>query len=170
MTTEAVVDTNVLAISEKLHDGASDGCLKSCVELARQIHDGQIVVLLDDADEILLEYLRYLASEKSSSVGTKIAQLLRTRKYDSRVCRRVTITRSPNNSGAYDEVPEALRDFDTDDQKFLAVAKASDVNPKIYAGLDGEWWDRSADLLNAGFDVQFRCSSDLIARDAEAAN
>lgn len=166
MSPEAVVDTNVLAISEGLHAGASDGCIKSCVELARQIHDGKLIVLVDDGDQILLEYLRYLSDKTSSAVGTKIARLLRTRKHDPSVCRRVAITPLSDNSGGYEEIPESLRGFDQDDQKFLAVAQASGVSPKIYAGLDGEWWDRSTDLVEAGFDIQFRCSSDLIARDA----
>jgi hypothetical protein len=163
VTPEIVVDTNVLAISERLHEGASDGCVNSCVELARQIHEGEAIVLMDDKDEILLEYLRYLSGKKTSGIGVKIAQRLRTRKHDATVCRQVAIT--PLDDGTYEEVPELLRDFDKDDQKFLAVAQASNVRPKIYAGLDGEWWQRSDDFVDAGFDVQFRCSSDLIALD-----
>lgn len=166
MTPEIVVDTNVLAISERLHDGASDGCINSCVELAKQIHEGKAVVLMDDRNEILLEYLRYLDGKKTSGVGVKIAQMLRSRKHDTAVCRQVSIT--PLEDGSYEEVPESLRDFDKDDQKFLAVAQASAVRPKIYAGLDGEWWRRSGDFVDAGFDVQFRCSSDLMALEGGA--
>jgi hypothetical protein len=157
VTPEIIVDTNVLAISERLHEGASDGCVNSCVELARQIHEGEAIVLMDDKDEILLEYLRYLSGKKTSGIGVKIAQRLRTRKHDATVCRQVAIT--PLDDGT---------DFDKDDQKFLAVAQASSVRPKIYAGLDGEWWQRSDDFVDAGFDVQFRCSSDLMALDRES--
>lgn len=166
MSGEVVVDTNVLAISERRHPEASDACLNSCIELVRQIHDGELVVLVDEQDEILTEYLRYVGGKESSAVGKKIALLLRTRKHDTSVCRRFSITPQPDNAGGYVEVPASLSDFDNDDQKFLAVAKVSGVTPKIFAGLDGEWWDRSADLVDAGFDIQFRCSSDLIARDS----
>jgi hypothetical protein len=163
---EVVVDTNVLAISEQCHEGASDACVASCIELVRQIHDGELVVLVDDRDEILLEYLRYVGGKESSAVGKKIARLLRTRKHDLTICRRVSITPAADNAGGYVEVPASLQNFDQDDQKFLAVAKVSGVTPKIFAGLDGEWWERSGDLAEAGFDIQFRCSSDLIARDS----
>jgi hypothetical protein len=168
VSSEVVVDTNVLAISERCHPEASDACVNSCIELARQIHDGDLVVIVDDQDQILLEYLRYVAGKQSSAVGKKIARLLRTRKNDTKVCRRLSITPQPNNAGGYVEVPASLSNFDKDDQKFLAVAKVAGGTPKIFAGLDGEWWERAADLANAGFDVQFRCSSDLIARDSAA--
>ncbi len=162
--TEIVVDTNVLAISERVHEGASDGCVTSCVELAKQISEGDVVVLLDDCDEILLEYLKHLDHRKTSGVGVKIAQRLKTGKFNEEICRRVPITPLGDNSGSYEEVPEVLRNFDCDDQKFFAVAVASNARPKIFAGLDGEWWSRSNDFVDSGFDVQFRCSSDLIAR------
>jgi predicted nucleic acid-binding protein len=167
---EIVVDTNVLAISERVHEGASDGCVSSCVELARQISEGEVMVLMDDCDEILLEYLKHLEHHKTSGVGVKIAQRLKAGKFNQQVCRRVPITPLTDNSGSYEEVPEALRDFDDDDQKFFAVAVASHARPKIYAGLDGEWWSRSNDFVDSGFDVQFCCSSDLIVRYGNPGN
>lgn len=165
MIGEGLIDTNVLAISEGLNEEATEGCVRSCLELVKRVENGEMVVLLDEGDEILLEYLRAVEAGGGSGVGVRVARMLRNRKRDVRVCRRVPVTLLADNSGSYEEVPEEIRDFDVDDQKFFAVAQASGSRPKIYAGLDREWWCRASDLLDAGFDIQFRCSNDLMNTD-----
>ena len=165
MTPAIVVDTNVLAISEGLHDQASDDCIAACSNLARRIQEGRAVLVVDEVGEIFSEYLGVLKDAKSSGVGVKLARIIRQRSHDPTVCRRVTITPIPQPPGSYEEVPVSVRDFDSDDQKFLAVAKADGENPKIYAGLDEEWWRRSADLAAAGFDIQFPCAEDLMNKE-----
>ncbi len=162
MTPAIVVDTNVLAISEGLNGNASEACVAACTRLARRIQEGRAVVVVDDGDEILTEYLRILTGRGTSGIGVKLARILRQRKYDTSVCRRVKITSSSRTPGTYDEVPDLIRNFDNDDQKFLAVAMADPEHPQIYAGLDEEWWCRRSELMNAGFDVQFPCSDDLM--------
>jgi hypothetical protein len=163
--TAIVVDTNVLAVSEGRHDGASDACVAACATLARRIQEGRATVVVDEADEILTEYLRVLGQDGSSGIGVKLARRLRQRKYDDAVCRRVPITPIECPPGSYEEVPEGLRDFDLDDQKFLAVARADRESPPLFAGIDQEWWRRRADLAAAGFDIQFPCSDDLLDLD-----
>jgi hypothetical protein len=65
-----VVDTNVLAVAEGLHDDASEGCVAAAVALVSKIHSGLRVVV--DADgEILREYLKALEVSKESGVGKK---------------------------------------------------------------------------------------------------
>lgn len=162
-----VVDTNVLAVSERKHEGADDASVAACIQIARQIQRGAVVLVIDAADEILSEYLRALDGRHSSGVGTKIARILRQRKYDSTVCRQVPITPSTEVPGSYDEVPVSVRDFDPDDQKFFAVASADAEKPQIFAGLDEEWWERRKDLAAAGLDVQFVCSNQLLALEQE---
>jgi len=162
VTPAIVLDTNVLAISEGLNENASEECVDACRRLAIRIQEGKALLIVDDADEIIVEYLRVLQAKKTSGVGVKLARILRQRKYSPDVCRRVPITALDDPPGSYSEVPEALRDFDNDDQKFLAVAKADSASPQIYAGLDEEWWCRSAELAAAGFDIQFPCSEDLL--------
>ena len=65
-------------------------------------------------------------------------------------------------AGCFVEVPEALHDFDVDDQKFLAAAFAEGGTPPIFQALDREWWERRADLAAAGLLVQFLCVGDLL--------
>lgn len=117
-----VVDTNVLAVAEGMHGEASDECRLACAGLLRRISDGQRV-LVDADDEILVEYVKVLEASPRSGVGTKLAKSLWRRRHDENVCHRVPITRIDDPEGSFDEVPVALRDFDPDDQKFLAAAK-----------------------------------------------
>lgn len=159
MADPVVVDTNVLAVAEGLNDEASLECVAACIRLARRIQEGQICVVVDEDGEILSEYLRNVGGGHSG-LGVKLARRFRQRRHMA--CRQVSITPLHEPVGSFEEVPEPLRDFDDDDQKFLAVAKAGAGAPQIYVALDQEWWCRRADLVAAGFDIQFLCSDDLL--------
>jgi hypothetical protein len=157
-----VVDTNVFAVAERLHTGASEECVLACVRLVRQIADGQRVAA-DSADAILREYLGTLDTLKASGIAAKLATRLWRMRHDAAVCHLTDITPIDDPPGAFAEVPPSLQDFDVDDQKFIAVACAVGTTPPIYAALDGEWWERRVDFVAAGVDVQFLCSVDFLA-------
>lgn len=167
MTPKIVVDTNVLAISERLEENASESCINACTQIAERIHDGRAILVVDELGEILSEYLTTLDRAKTAGIGVKVARLLRQRSGLATVCHKVSVHLLDDNSGCYEEVPPSLRDFDTDDQKFIAVANAEQPRPKLFAGRDGEWWERSNDFAAEGFDVQFPCSDDLMNGECE---
>jgi hypothetical protein len=156
-----VVDTGVLAVADGLHPGASDECRAACVAIARRVQAG-VTVGVDTSDLILSEYLRVLGREDRDGLGTKLAISLWRRRYDEDVCRRVDITPTEDPPGSFEEVPTSLRDFDNDDQMYFAVVFADGSGLQIYEALDGEWWDRRADLSAAGLDVQFICAADFL--------
>ena len=145
-----------------MHDGATEECVLACTRLANRIVEGQVVAV-DTSDLILFEYIAALRSATDSGVAKKLAATLWRRRHDTRVCARFPITPIDDPPGAFGEVPEAVRDFDTDDQKFLAVAAAVGSTPPIFQALDTEWWTRRADLTAAGFDIQFLCVADMLA-------
>jgi hypothetical protein len=140
---------------------ASDECILACRGIVRRITEGQRLGV-DLGDEILSEYIATLGRGRSGGVGAKLAQQIWRQRYDARICHRVEITRSDEPPGSYAEVPEPLRDFDTDDQKFLAVAAVEGGVPPIFQALDREWWDRRTDFAGCGLDVQFLCITDLL--------
>jgi hypothetical protein len=156
-----VIDTNVLAIAEGLHAGASETCIAACTNVVLQIERGS-PLLVDDADEIFAEYLGTLCSSGYSGLVSKlIVKLYRERRGSPRSV-PVSITPSAAAPKAYDEVPDDLADFDRDDQKFIAVAATTGGYSPIVAGLDREWWDRLADFASSGLLVQFPCMTDLL--------
>jgi len=159
-----VVDTNVLAVAEGIHSGATDECRAACVKLAKNIQAG-LTLAVDSSvsgEMILREYLTTLKGAKSSGVGSKLAVYLWHRRHDSKVRRRVDITRCGDSSETFEEVPTHLTDFDNDDHKWITVASAEGSKPQIFQALDAEWWRRRKDFAAAGLDVQFLCVGDLI--------
>jgi hypothetical protein len=161
-----VVDTNVLAVAEGLHTAASDECRASCIRLANKIHAGLPVAVdsTDSGEAILREYLSTLKKSKTSGVGRKRAIHLWSRRHDGTVCRRVDITRDGDSGESFEEVLDNLKDFDNDDHKWIAVALIEETKPQIFQALDGEWWRRRKDFVEAGVDVQFLCVTDLVDR------
>jgi hypothetical protein len=155
-----VIDTNVLAVAEGMHDGASDECKQACVALIHRVLNGQRVTV-DSAGEILYEYSKTLQQAHTSGPATKLAKRLSATWRDPAACHAVEIT--PTEDGAsYEEIPTALRDFDQDDQKFLAAAAATQETPPIFQALDGEWWRRRVDFAADGLSVVFLCATDLL--------
>lgn len=158
-----VVDTNVLAVAEGLHAGASDECRAECAKLARQIQEGLVIVVDSkrSGEAIMIEYLGALRGKGTSGIGSKLATYLWRRRYDTSICRTVDITPCDTPPGSYDEVPPRLKSFDVDDHKWFAVATAEPSRPQIFQALDAEWWDRRRDFPASHLDVQFLCSGDL---------
>jgi hypothetical protein len=155
-----VIDTNVFAVAEGMEAGATEECVNACLQYVLLIQSGY-PLLVDAGDEIFTEYLGTLKSARTSGLAVKmLIALYRTRKGGS--CPMVAITPISHTPGSYDEVPVSLRDFDIDDQKFIAVAAASGGS-QIVAGIDGDWWDRQADFPACGLDVQFPCGPQLLA-------
>jgi hypothetical protein len=153
------IDTNVFAVAEGLHDGASDQCVAACIRILLQIDAGHPLVV-DDLDLILSEYLGALRGSGTSGIASKLAEVLWRTRHGGERCDRVTITPIDDPDGSFAEVPELLRDFDLDDQKFIAVAVAA--NCAVVAGIDGEWSTRQADFARSGVDVQYACLADLL--------
>jgi hypothetical protein len=157
-----VIDSNVLAVAEGLYGDASDGCVLACVESLEAIQTGEITVV-DDADEIVLEYLSAVEHAGRPGVGAKFAKQLHSRRFDVRVCERVQITPIDDDPPTYAEFPTdpALESFDPDDRKFIAVAAAHPKRPPVLEAVDRKWWRLRAELAAAGIDVQFLCIPEI---------
>lgn len=157
-----VVDTNVLAVAEGLHDQATEECRAACLQIASKIQAG-LPITVDAGDLILMEYIKTLKESDTAGIGKKLAHYLFRRRHDPQVCRRVTLTPADEIHGSFDEIPATLRNFDVDDHVFIAVAAAEGSRTQIFQALDKEWWDRKQDFVDSGIDVQFLCALDLIS-------
>jgi hypothetical protein len=157
-----IVDTNVLCVAEGLHEQASDNCVAACVAVARRIEQG-LTIAVDETDLILLEYVGALKHAHTARIGAKLAAYLYQRRHQANTCRRVPVTPIDTPAGSFAEVPEPLRDFDLDDQKFIAVAVAEGNRLPILTAVDREWWGRHHEFTENGVNVQFLCLGDLLA-------
>jgi hypothetical protein len=161
-----VIDSNVLAVAEGLYGDTSDGCVLACVENLEALQRGEITVV-DEADEIVFEYLGAVRHGGRPGVGAKFAKWIHSRRFDVRVCERVRITPVNDNPPTYAEFPDdpALRNFDPDDRKFIAVAAAHPDRPPVLEAVDRVWWTHRAALAAAGIDIQFLCIPEISAED-----
>lgn len=121
------------------------------------------MIAVDESDLILLEYVGALKNSQTAGIGAKLAAYLHQRRYQANTCRRVPVTPIAAPAGSFAEVPEPLRDFDADDQKFIAVAVAEGNRLPILTAVDREWWERHAEFTQHGVDVQFLCLADFLA-------
>ena len=130
----------------------------ACVENLEAIHAGHITVV-DDADEIVGEYLGAVNHGGEPKLGAKFAKRLYRLRFNPEVCERIPITPTDGNPPSYAEFPSdaALAAFDPDDRKFIAVANAHPERPPILEATDREWWTLRAAFAGAGVDVQFLC-------------
>jgi len=161
-----IVDTNVLCVAEGLHPQASDSCVAACVGVARRIEQG-LTIAVDETDLIILEYVGALKHAQTAGIGAKLVAYLHQRRYQPNTCRRVPVTPIDDPPGSFAEVPEPLRDFDTDDQKFIAVAVSEGNRLPVLTAVDREWWDRHDEFTQHGVDVQFLCLGDFLVTTSE---
>ena len=75
----------------------------------------------------------------------------------------VTITPIDNLENEFQQFPNdpALNDFDPDDRKFIAVARAHPENPPILQAVDSKWWGFKDALHRNGVTVEFICEDDI---------
>lgn len=141
-----VIDTNVAAVAQGLHEGASDDCQISCIEfLTRAQQNG--IICLDKGGLITQEYLKVLGATGRPGVGRAFVRWLIDHQFDETRVERVSLT-SANDWRMFDEFPldNDLKTFDPDDRKFVATATASALRPAIYNAADSDYADHAVAL------------------------
>lgn len=130
----------------------------TCVENLEALQAGEITVV-DDADEIVVEYLAAVDHGGEPKLGAKFAKQLYRLRFNPEVCDRISITPTDGDPPSYAEFPShaALANFDPDDRKFIAVANAHPERPPVLEAVDREWWTLRAAFAAAGIDIQFLC-------------
>lgn len=155
-----VVDTNVaiaanLAIQSDPESDVTDECVFACIKAIEHVIKKNGLVI--DADnEIFDEYRNQLSMRGQPGIGDRFMKWVHDNRWSLPDNQRVTITR---NDGSYDEFPEHndLNDFDSSDQKFVAVSNAHPKKPDILQATDSKWWGWKDALNDCGINVQFIC-------------
>ena len=156
-----IVDTNVAVVANGQSPQASPNCVDICINRLEGIIRGEEKLVLDNEWIILGEYLRNLRSSGEPGAGDNFLRWILMNK-DKR-CDSVSITPVDGSANEFEEFPDdpALTDFDPDDRKFIAVARAHPETPPILQAVDSQWWDFRDALRENGVTVAFICESDI---------
>jgi hypothetical protein len=156
----AIIDTNVILVANGAHPDVSESCRDACIDkLTRIVKDGQVVV--DDANEIIEEYLRRTEPHKGSRVGDVFLKWLLNNQGNPKRVERVPL--SPTGEASYSEY-EALNlphRCDPSDKKFIAVAVRASQQTPISQATDSKWLDWWRSLHESGLAIEFVCPGDI---------
>ena len=153
-----VVDTNVALTANGTANQADLQCVQKCMqELAAIKNEHQL--LLDDAGLILLEYLKQKPHGFPQGPGDAFLVWVYDNQANPAHVRSVPVTLLNDDPRGFAEFPvdADLETFDSDDRKFVAVALASGVSPRILNATDTDWWQHRAALNRNGVFVEFLC-------------
>lgn len=158
-----VVDTNVPKVANGREESpqASPRCVRTCINRIRRIMRGEDKLVLDESGLILREYRRNLHSSGQPGAGDAfLGWILRT---GAAMCESVPITLVDGLEIEFDEFPNdpALKRFDEDDRKFIAVARAHPDKPPILQAVDSKWLKFRDALHQNGVRVEDLCPEDV---------
>lgn len=155
-----VIDTNILLVANKQHQGVSASCVISCVDALNAIKKNGVVAI-DDEYEILREYSLKTKPNTGNRVGDAFLKWLFQNLGNTKHVERVHIELHEHRG--YVEFPDDgdLIDFDFADRKFIAVAAKHSKHPPILQAADSKWMAWSDKLGEHGVDFEFLCPSDL---------
>ena len=158
---KAIIDTNVLMVSDHRHGGVNPECISECIDRLRELRNGGKVII-DDNYHILQEYLDNLDTRQGQNKEGTIflIWLLNNQANPDRV-EQIRISEIDENN--FDEFPDPELEpkFDPPDRKFVAVANAHPERPPIWQAADCKWLDWWLELQAYGISVDFLCPDDV---------
>ena len=161
-----IVDTNVAVVasdqSEQEPEERSKDCIAACAERLGQINNDEVRLALDDQRRIIDEYRRRLESINRFNIGYQFYKWVEINWSNPERCDLVEITPVVGLEINFEEFPDdpALKKFDEDDRKFIAVACAHPQKPPILQAVDGKWRDFLDALHENGVIVEYLCEDD----------
>lgn len=155
-----VIDTNVLLVANRRHDGVSRPCIAACVERLLRTRATETVVL-DDGRRIISEYARNFQPTQQPGVGDEFMKWLAQNQANVAKVHQVTLEETAADEFA--EFPDAQlqAEFDPPDRKFVATSAAHADRPPIVQAADSKWVAWWARLEQHGITVQFPCPHDI---------
>ena len=152
MTDRIVVDTNVLVVANGDNERADPECELACIELLQEATKGKQTVLLDASNLIMAEYKTY-RSYSGVPAGNAFFKFLHDYQHSAKNIIHIPIQKTPDAEGEFANLPP--NDFDRDDRKFLAVAKAGDG--RVVNATDSDWSEHADFIDSMGVQVLELC-------------
>jgi hypothetical protein len=151
-----LLDTNVPILANGTEDvlltTVADKCIDVVMDIVRR---GGLV--LDDYDRIFDEYRNNLSLAGQPGVGDLFMKWVHENRWNEAMCRLVPVTCTDETNQTFAEFPasDALKNFDVNDRKFVAVANAHPEKPPIIEAVDYKWWGWKDALGESGVLVLF---------------
>ncbi|MBU1172831.1 MAG: hypothetical protein KKD44_25005 [Proteobacteria bacterium] len=167
---KCLVDTNVpktanLSIDPEQVPLDLAHCVLACVEAVEYVIKNRGLVI-DAGDEIFDEYRKQLSMTGQPGTGDRFMKWVHDNRWSLPDSNRVTISK---DGDSYHQFPvhDDLKDFDTSDRKFVAVANEHPEKPMILQATDSKWWGWKDALSEVGIAVHFLCPEYVMAKYAE---
>ena len=153
-----IVDTNVAWVASGRSEQASEDCVATCVEKLEQINNDEVKLALDRERRIIDEY-QALEQTGRFNIGYQFYKWVEMNWTNPERCDLVEITPVDGLEIDFEKFPDdsALKKFDEDDRKFIAVACAHRDRPPILQAVDGKWRDFLDALHQNGVTVEYLC-------------
>lgn len=155
-----VIDTNVLLVANRRHDGVSGACIAACVERLLNVRAAETVVL-DDGRRIISEYAGNFQPARQPGVGDEFMKWLAQNQANVDRVHQVRIDEVAANEFAQFPDAQLQAEFDPPDRKFVATSAAHGDRPPIVQAADSKWVAWWARLAQHGIAVQFPCPHDI---------
>ncbi len=166
MAERRIIDTNVPLVAAEKHDRATVKCRRACEIFVKLVLNGKICVVIDDNRTAYTEYRNNMYPDPNPSSGLAsnfLMHIIQNYGNAERVL-RIPLVREEN--GEYVEWPRDpnLADFDPDDRKWVALARAfrqetGQSAPITYA-IERDWDDYRAALIRHGVELDHLCAAD----------
>ena len=156
----AIVDTNVILVANRQHEGVGEACITSC---ARQLEElmthGRVAI--DDGYRILKEYQHKTAPRAGKGAGDVFVKWLLRNNANAARCDLVPLV--DHAQRVFESFPDDARlvNFDPPDRVFVAVAAAHAERPPIMQATDSKWlaWEQA--LRDHNIAVELLCPDDI---------
>lgn len=153
-----VVDTNVPVVANGKSEQADPDCVIACVNALCNVRATGVIVL-DDAMQILHEYMTHLSLSGQPGAGDLFMKWVWSIQADRERCEQVRLASRHLDPSEFEMFPDDadLASFDRSDRKFVAAALTSRKNPVVLNAVDSDWAHHYTALMRNGIRIDFLC-------------
>lgn len=163
MTERRIIDTNVPLVAADKHDRATAKCRRACEIYVKLILNGKICVVIDDNRAAYTEYRNNMYPDPNPSSGLAsnfLMHVIQNYGNDKRVLRIPLVREENGEYTAWPQDPE-LVNFDPDDRKWIALARAFRQETGQYApityAIERDWHNNRVALTRHGVELDHLC-------------
>jgi hypothetical protein len=156
LKTYSIIDSNVLAIANELHDAAELLCVKAASDFLRNMtNDLNRIIVIDNLFAILNEYGAHCSPTSRQKMGFVFYKWIQRHKDSERVSKYLLPTNFEDDA---ELLPVCFAGFDRNDRKYLYLAlQLKHKKPTVNYGIDRGYQRYAECFLNEGIILNELC-------------